>query len=328
MIQSSGIPKPWFSGLMILITTALWGFGFPIMKALGIEQRLLLPSVNTLFASFVTLSFRFFIAALFVLPFCLYAKRSFTKKEVLYGFWIGLFLGLGGVLQLDAINYTSASICGFLTAFYVVLVPVCFAIAKRTWPSMQVMVCTGIVLAGIAILSGIDIFHMGLGRGEWETLVASCLFCGQILMLAKINPDKEHWAYVTLFMCLTVAVVLFAGSLCFRPHMSDMFAMHASVRSWVYIVVLALFCTTGSFALMNRFQPYLHPTTASVIYCAEPIFVVFFALFMPQMIVRDPRMYPNEIFTGAIIIGGALITLANIVVQIPFGKFQKSKASG
>jgi len=68
---------------------------------------------------------------------------------------------------------------------------------------------------------------------------------------------------------------------------------------------------------MNKWQPKITSTEAGLIYCVEPLFASIFVLFVPAIFSRWAGIdYPNEHATWSLVVGGGLITLANVVVQM------------
>jgi hypothetical protein len=68
---------------------------------------------------------------------------------------------------------------------------------------------------------------------------------------------------------------------------------------------------------MNLWQPKITATEAGLIYCVEPIFGSTMALFFPAVFsVWAGVNYPNETATWTLLVGGGLITLANVVIQL------------
>ena len=81
---------------------------------------------------------------------------------------------------------------------------------------------------------------------------------------------------------------------------------------------LVVFCTFGGYLLMNRWQPHVTATQAGLIYCFEPIFASVFALFLPAWFSGWATIdYANEKLTANLLIGGGLITMANVLIQLP-----------
>jgi hypothetical protein len=80
---------------------------------------------------------------------------------------------------------------------------------------------------------------------------------------------------------------------------------------------LVLFCTMIAFVLMNKWQPFLPAPEAGLVYAAEPVFASLFALCLPAgLSALTGIRYPNEEATFALLGGGGLITLANVLIQL------------
>jgi hypothetical protein len=87
---------------------------------------------------------------------------------------------------------------------------------------------------------------------------------------------------------------------------------------WLALTLtLTVFCTLGSFSIMNAWQPKITATEAGLIYCVEPIFGSVMALFLPALFsVWAGINYANEQATVHLLVGGGLITAANILLQV------------
>ena len=82
-------------------------------------------------------------------------------------------------------------------------------------------------------------------------------------------------------------------------------------------VILTVFCTVGSFSLMNAWQPKITATEAGLIYCIEPIFGSIMACFLPAWFSAWGGIhYDNETATWTLLMGGGLITIANVLLQL------------
>jgi hypothetical protein len=68
---------------------------------------------------------------------------------------------------------------------------------------------------------------------------------------------------------------------------------------------------------MNAWQPKITATEAGLIYCVEPIFASVMALFLPAVFSAWAGInYPNELATWTLLVGGGLVTLANVILQL------------
>jgi len=85
----------------------------------------------------------------------------------------------------------------------------------------------------------------------------------------------------------------------------------------VMTITLSALSTVCALIIMNTYQPWITATEAGLIYCVEPIFGSIFALFLPVWLSRFASVaYDNEVTTRALLIGGGLITAANILIQL------------
>jgi drug/metabolite transporter (DMT)-like permease len=197
------------------------------------------------------------------------------------------------------------------------MIPLVLAIRARRNPGGRVWVCCALVLAGVAVLGQFNWKDLSFGRGEWETLLCSVFFMGQILWLGKkefAGNDSERLSFV---MFATEGIVFWAAVVALAPDLHTVVAPWKSVP-WVGLtVMLAVFCTLGAFLLMNKWQPKITATEAGLIYCVEPIFSAVMALFMPAWFSAWAGInYANERATWMLLVGGGLITLANVVLQL------------
>jgi drug/metabolite transporter (DMT)-like permease len=174
------------------------------------------------------------------------------------------------------------------------------------------------VITGVAILGQFDWKAMSFGRGEWETLFATAFFTAQILWLDRPIFRGNDTLRVSMIMFATCAAVVAPVWILHLHSASDLAALLLP-RPSVGIVFLSLMliCSLAAFLLMNHWQPYVDATTAGIVYCAEPLFATVLALFLPQILGRFLGIhYPNETFTSHLLIGGGLITLANILISL------------
>lgn len=239
--------------------------------------------------------------------------RGLSKSECVQGLQLGLFGGLGMLLQTDAQNYIAASTSAFFTQFTSVFVPIYVAIHGRRFPSWAVVLAAGLVVAGCAVLSGVELGSIHLGRGEWETILSAMLFTGQIVTLERpvfSGNDMRRTATVMFGVkaLVLVPLVVAGGG-------ADMVRAYTSGPVIVLTLVLTLFCTTYAYATMVRWQPHVTSTQAGLIYATEPVFATLWALFLPGWFSSLAGIaYANEHLTPQFQIGAALILAANIVI--------------
>lgn len=305
------MPAP-HPALCLLVAAILWGLCIPVMKALSAEQALLAPGIGSVPASLASLTVRFGVAAAALMAFFRIAPWRLNRSEWAHGGILAAFTVVSMFLQVDGLNYTLASTAGFLIALYCVLVPL-FAWLGRLRPMTPVLALScALVVAGMALLTGIDPREMRLGRGEWENLGAACLFAGQILWVDRVPAARTDPMKVTAALLLWVALAS-GAALCMVPGGPGLSAsLHSTPRAFWLETFLALLGTAMPFALMNRFQSKVGSVAAGFIYCCEPLATALGAFFLPELLVRDPALYPNERPTPGLLAGGALILAANL----------------
>lgn len=301
------------AAMWLVLATAAWGLSFPTAKAVMEAQGVLMPGRPEWFhAAFILLN-RMVIATVVMLLVLRGRRKGFTWLEVRQGLELGLFGGLGMLLQTDAQNYIAASTSAFFTQFTCVFVPLYVAVRSRRVPSAKIIVACALVVTGCAVLSGVRLGEIGFGRGEWETILSAVLFTGQIVCLerAAFAPnDPERTA--TVMFAVKAAVMLpfvLAGGV------AGAGAALSSGPVVVMTLILALFCTVFSYATMTRWQPRVTSTHAGLIYASEPIFATLWALFLPGVFSALAGIsYANEHLSRQFFIGGALILTANVLL--------------
>lgn len=302
---------------MLLLANLFWGVSFPVIKSLGLLHARLIPDSGSWFSTFYSIAPRFLLALLLLL---VWQGRGFWRVrwlEVKQGVIIGLFAAGGMLFQVDGLQFTAASTSAFLTQFYAIMIPIYLALRTRRRPPLVVWISCAAVLAGVAILGQFDWRQLSLGRGEWETLLCSVFFMGQILWLEKPEFATNRVPKLTLVMFATEAVVFWVLAGLTAPDAATLLLPWTSPGWLGLTATLTVFCTLGAFLLMNTWQPKITATEAGLIYCVEPIFGSALALFLPGLIsVWIGIHYPNETATASLLLGGGLITVANILIQL------------
>lgn len=317
MPSSARTPQHYEAIGMLVVANAFWGLSFPLIKAMGSLQSALLPGASTWFVTSAVIVPRFALAALVVAAFSLPALRTMTRREWRQGLELGLFCGGGLVFQVDGLQYTAASTSAFLTSFYALLIPLWLALRTRRNPPLLVWASCALVIAGVAVLAQLDWRDLRIGRGEIETLVGSMFFAGQILCLDRPEFAGNRAGPITTLMFVTQVAVGLVLAAFTAPAGGGMLAFAGSATWMGFVVALVIVCTLGTFTVMNKWQPKITATEAGLIYCLEPVFASILALFVPAWLSAWAGIdYPNERATANMLLGGGLITAANVLLQL------------
>ena len=302
---------------MLLLATFFWGLSFPLIKSIMLLHAKLVPQASSSLLTIYTLAPRFLLAGL--LMFALRPRDCWraTRQEWRQGLILGAFATGGMLFQIDGLQFTDASTSAFLTQFYAILIPVWVAMRSRHNPGALVWTCCALVLAGVAILGRFDWRELHLGRGEIETLIASVFFMGQILTLGRSDFAENRPERITFIMFAVQALAFCALVPILAPDAQAIIAPWTSPVWLTFTIVLTILCTYGAYSLMNAWQPKITATEAGLIYCVEPIFGSLMSLVLPAMFSATAGIaYLNETTTWTLLVGGGLITLANVLLQL------------
>jgi drug/metabolite transporter (DMT)-like permease len=302
---------------LLATATVFWGLSFPIMKSIGALQSQLVPEASTWFTTSLVVIARFGISAVLIGIVTARTLSKLTPLEFYQGAGLGFFGGIGLIFQMDGLNYTNASTSAFLTQAYCFIIPIIVALRERHAPTLRVVLCTILMMAGIAILTQLKPHDLHLGRGEIETLIGSLVFTGQILWLERpifAQNNVNHFSFVMFVITALMAVPCAFFTMRQSADITHAFSSPAVI---VLVLMLVLFCTMTAYMMMNRWQPHVTATEAGLLYGIEPVCASIFALFLPSYISRFTSInYLNERLTLHLFIGGAVIVVANILLQL------------
>jgi drug/metabolite transporter (DMT)-like permease len=197
-----------------------------------------------------------------------------------------------------------------------VFIPVWMALTNRCAPAPKVFISVALVVAGAAVLAGVDFKDFRLGRGELETIASSVMFAGQILALEHPRYAASRSSQFSVVMFFVMALCSVPLLLATAPSAAACVRAYASVAACGFMAALVVVCTLGGYVLMNRWQRHVTATEAGLIYCAEPVIASVLALFLPAWFSAWAGIvYANEQFTLRLLFGGGLITAANVLLQ-------------
>lgn len=283
--------------LILMLTALVWGSGF-IAQSAGME----FIGPNTFNG------LRMLIGSLVLLPFALTAERkcdsarkSDKKALVLSGVLCGIILCAASTIQTWGLKYTTAGNSGFITAMYMIFVPIIsIAIGKKI--SLKTIMCAAVALFGMYLLclwGG----NISVNFGDFLTLICAVLFSLHILLidyfLPKINPIR--FSCLQFFVCgLINIIIMFAAE---SPSLEI-------IRSCIVpILYSGLFACGIGYTLQPIGQKYAEPTTASIIMSLESVFALIFGIIILHEI---PAIHE--------LIGCAVMFAAIILIQIPTKK--------
>ncbi len=285
-------PQRWQADLSLALVALVWGATFVTVKQA-------LADISTLY--FLTL--RFSLAAFCLLLLFLPALRRVPGRALRRGLGggmaAGIFLWLGFVLQTFGLKYTTAGNSGFLTGFYIILVPLFGAVLYRRRP--QAREFGGILVATIGILlltAPAAHAAWSMNRGDLLTIACAVAFAFQLLVLGYFS-QREMFQAVALGQ-VAFAALLSAASLAFEPP-----HVHWTRGVLFAIAITAIFATALAFAVQTWAQQYTTANRTALIFALEPVFALATAV-----------LFGNEHLTRNGVAGGILILVGILAVEL------------
>jgi drug/metabolite transporter (DMT)-like permease len=301
--------------MLLIFATLFWGSTFPLVRALELAQQAHVPGISAPALVSINVAMRFGLAALVLLPFCARHLGNITRREWIQAVGLAVLAGIGLYLQTLGLAWADASVVGFLTQLYTLFVPLIVAWRDCRLPSRRVIVACALVLAGAALLSPGFLQHFQLGPGEIVTILSSVFFAGQIVWVERPLFAENRAVLVTMLMFAMIGVVFGLGYALQGGTPDVTQQLFAPAAVWQMFLVLLFPCTIFTFLIMNAWQRWVSATEAGLIYCIEPVIAAILSAFLPGWISRYAGIdYANEPLRWTLLIGGALIVSATVLV--------------
>lgn len=281
----------------LLLATVIWGSAF-VSQSVGMDH----------IGPFTFQAVRCLLAVLGLIPVILVMDRFKKDGKSFFSRWAdpklwkagllcGIPLFLACNLQQVGLVDTDAGKSGFLTAMYIVIVPVLGIFLKKK-PTVMVPISVTLAVAGLYCLSCVGVSSISLG--DLLTLGCALMFAVQITLIDIFAKDTDALRLNAIQSL--VCSVLSAGIMLFTEQ-----------PTWKSITVCALplahagFLSMGAaYSLQILGQQDLEPTTASLIMSLESVFAVIFGMLLLK-----------ETMTSWEIIGCILVFIAVILSQLP-----------
>ena len=291
----------------MLIAAAIWGFAFVAQK-----QAEAVPAFTLVFArSLLGTVFLFFLIILLdrVLRTGrrLVSKKGldFTKTEIIGGTCCGIILSIASVLQQAGMNNgTDAGKSAFITALYVVLVPVFGLVLKKRAP-INAWFSVGIAVVGFYLLCITDGFSLEFS--DALVLLCAAVFAVHILVIDRFSPKCDGVRMSCIQFAVVTVVTLIFSLILESPMKLD--AIGASI--WP-IVMLGIGSSGIAYTLQILAQSRINPALAAIIMSLESVFgLLSGVIFLGETM--NKRQY----------IGCAIVFVAVLLSQLDFSELGK-----
>lgn len=291
------------ASIMLFATAIIWGLAF-VAQAAGMEH--LGPLSFTASRCFVAVVFLYLTYKFFMMKSASYREEKFDMKRTLVGGSIcGLVFTIAINLQQVSLIYTTAAKASFLTALYIVFIPLIGLFFGRR-PSVKIILCIFLAMVGTYLLSikgGLKI-----NRGDLIVILSALVFAIHILLLTKYSTNTNA-VLVSLVQFAVCGVISLVGAFVLED-----ISMEAILKSQVTILYVGILSSGVGFTIQLMALKDLEPVVASMICSLESVFGALFG-----WLILSQEMTEREIF------GAIVIFLATIFAQVPIEAYLEKR---
>ena len=287
--------------LILLLTALIWGTAF-VAQSAGMEhvQPFTYNGVRTLIGGLVL------IPVIFLFDRLKPAdqrpspdeQKEIRRNSLIGGAACGVVLCVASSFQQFGISMTTAGKAGFITALYIVIVPLLGVFIKKKIPKIT-WLCVGIAVVGFYLLCVKEGFSVSAG----DLLVLCCafFFSIHIMVIDYFNGKQVDGVRMSCIQFLVAGLISLVLMLVFeQPSLENLWAAKCSI---LYAGVLS--CGVA-YTLQILGQRDTEPTTATLILSLESVFAALsgWALLHETLSFKE-------------LAGCALVFAAVILAQIP-----------
>ena len=287
--------------LILLLTALIWGTAF-VAQSAGMEhvQPFTYNGVRTLIGGLVL------IPVIFLFDRLKPAdqrpspdeQKEIRRNSLIGGAACGVVLCVASSFQQFGISMTTAGKAGFITALYIVIVPLLGVFIKKKIPKIT-WLCVGIAVVGFYLLCVKEGFSVSAG----DLLVLCCafFFSIHIMVIDYFNGKQVDGVRMSCIQFLVAGLISLVLMLVFeQPSLENLWAAKGSI---LYAGVLS--CGVA-YTLQILGQRDTEPTTATLILSLESVFAALsgWALLHETLSFKE-------------LAGCALVFAAVILAQIP-----------
>jgi drug/metabolite transporter (DMT)-like permease len=284
--------------LTLLLVSIIWGSAFVAQRVAGQMGSVYLFN-----------GVRYLLAALVVLPFVgrsgtptlpgeesagRITNPTYPREQFKWMFIAGFILFLGSALQQMGVVYTTAGNAGFITALYVVLVPIVLFIGWRERLHWLALAAVGMAVGGAYLLSTGGRFEVR--AGDALELVSALFWAFHVVILGKFASQFESKSFSVGQLVVCGLLNLLVG----------LFVEKSLPLDWTLaaaIAYTALFSLGLCYTLQIWAQRHTPPADAALILSLESVFAVLAGWLM-----LDETLAPIQIFGCALIFAAVILS--------------------
>lgn len=261
------------ANLLLLTAGAIWGMGF-------IAQQTAMEDIGPM----LFIALRFLLAGFAVLPFAIVELKKNDRPGYLKavsmhrsGFlMVGVAFFLGMTFQQVGLLGTSVTNAGFLTALYVIMVPLLMIGVFRVSQPLVIWPASFLALTGIFLLSGGDLF--ALTWGDLVVIVSALFWAVHVVMTGRVGQSTGLPVTMATTQFFVTSAIAFAAFLFLAPT-----GLGEAIPTWKELqgalpeIIYAGTIAGGlGFTLQAVGQRYTSESAAAVLISTESLFAAFF----------------------------------------------------
>jgi len=302
------------NSFLLFLAAFIWGVAF-VSQSKGMEYM----------GPFTFNGVRSLLGAMVLIPVILYRRKREIKEldgmqpkpihwkvTIFGGVCCGLALMIATTLQQIGIIYTTVGKAGFITALYIIFVPILGIFIGKKVPA-AVWIGAFWAAIGMYLLCIQGEFKIGLG----DTLVFICavVFSIHILVIDYFSPkaDGVMLSCIQFFVCgiICTSIALIVE----KPVFSQL------IDGAVPILYAGIMSCGVAYTLQIVGQKGVNPTIAALVLSLESVVSVLAGWFAYKI----GFLKEDQTLTGRQILGCVIVFAAVILVQLPIEVFFKRK---
>ena len=242
------------------------------------------------------------------------ASRGANWKSILLpdrttlvgGIYCGLVMAVASSLQQIGITMTTAGKAGFITALYIILVPLMGVFIGKKIPRI-IWFCVVLAMAGFYLLCVKEGFS--ISKGDILVLFCSVGFSVHIMTIDHFTSKGVDGVKMACIQFAVAAIVMTPVMfLLENPSVSGL------LSAWMTIAYAGILSSGVGFTLQIVAQKDTDPTTATLIMSLESVFAAV-----------SGCLFLNEVLLPKEILGCILVFVAVILAQVPLPVKSKEK---
>lgn len=228
------------------------------------------------------------------------------RTTLVGGIYCGLVMAVASSLQQIGITMTTAGKAGFITALYIILVPLMGVFIGKKIPRI-IWFCVVLAMAGFYLLCVKEGFS--ISKGDILVLLCSVGFSVHIMTIDHFTSKGVDGVKMACIQFAVAAIVMTPLMFALEnPSVSGL------LSAWMTIAYAGILSSGVGFTLQIVAQKDTDPTTATLIMSLESVFAAV-----------SGCLFLNEVLLPKEILGCILVFVAVILAQVPLPVKSKEK---